>query len=250
MSEKNKGGGEKLRGGETYHKAPPQKRFWTPPLMIPFPPPFVHAMSFSLQEMGRDQTNPTFGGLQNWVWRGHVMIRFPSPKSQDTFCPPFVNSQHCGLGWRREPLRQRIAGAILKTSLPLENFNRLRYELPMIRALVCGSLEDLILTGRLRSRSKIAIPDGNLEHFQSLLISLRWPRAVAYFTAQFVRGSVFLPFGPDKVMFVPKRAPDAFNFLRHVMRAILSVRPKCSHRCVSLRKSSSTQPKTQPSKPL
>ena len=30
-------------------------------------------------------------------------------------------------------------------------------------------------------------------------------------------------------------APDTFNFLRHVMRAILSVRPKCSHRCVSLK---------------
>ena len=27
------------------------------------------------------------------------------------------------------------------------------------------------------------------------------------------------------------------NLLRHVMRAILSVRPKCSHRCVSLKKS-------------
>ena len=26
------------------------------------------------------------------------------------------------------------------------------------------------------------------------------------------------------------------NFLRHVMRAIWSVRPKCSHRCVSLKK--------------
>ena len=54
-----------------------------------------------------------------------------------------------------------------------------------------------------------------------------------------------------------RKAPDAFNFLRHVMRAILSVRPKCSHRCVSLKdiplkpvKSSSTQPKTQPSKRL
>ena len=30
-------------------------------------------------------------------------------------------------------------------------------------------------------------------------------------------------------------APDTFNFLRHVMRAICSVRPKCSHRCVSLK---------------
>ena len=40
------------------------------------------------------------------------------------------------------------------------------------------------------------------------------------------------------------------------MRAIWSVRPKCSHRCVSLKETSlkpvpsSTQPKTQPSKPL
>ena len=46
-------------------------------------------------------------------------------------------------------------------------------------------------------------------------------------------------------------------FLRHVMRSNLSVRPKCSHRCVSrketprnLSKSSSAQPKTQLSKPL
>ena len=38
-----------------------------------------------------------------------------------------------------------------------------------------------------------------------------------------------------------RNAPDTFNFLRHVMRAILSVRPKCSHRCVSL--------KENPSKP-
>ena len=32
-----------------------------------------------------------------------------------------------------------------------------------------------------------------------------------------------------------REAPDTFNFLRHVMRAIWSLRPKCSHRCVSLR---------------
>ena len=32
-----------------------------------------------------------------------------------------------------------------------------------------------------------------------------------------------------------REAPDTFNFLRHVMRAIWSVRPKCSHRCVSLK---------------
>ena len=32
-----------------------------------------------------------------------------------------------------------------------------------------------------------------------------------------------------------RKVPDTFNFLRHVMRAIWSVRPKCSHRCVSLK---------------
>ena len=30
-------------------------------------------------------------------------------------------------------------------------------------------------------------------------------------------------------------APDTFNFLRRVMRAIWSVRAKCSHRCVPLK---------------
>ena len=33
-----------------------------------------------------------------------------------------------------------------------------------------------------------------------------------------------------------RKAPDTFKFLRHVMRAVWSVRPKCSHRCVSLKK--------------
>ena len=48
-----------------------------------------------------------------------------------------------------------------------------------------------------------------------------------------------------------RKAPDTFNFLRHAMRAILSFRPKCSHRCVSL-KETPLKPvqKTQPSKPL
>ena len=37
--------------------------------MIRSPPPFVHALSFSLEETGTDQTNPIFWGLQNWFWR-------------------------------------------------------------------------------------------------------------------------------------------------------------------------------------
>ena len=35
-----------------------------------------------------------------------------------------------------------------------------------------------------------------------------------------------------------RKAPDTFNFLRHVMRAIWSVRPKCSHRYVTLKETS------------
>ena len=34
-----------------------------------------------------------------------------------------------------------------------------------------------------------------------------------------------------------RKAPDTFQFLRHVVRAILSVRPNCSHRCASLKES-------------
>ena len=45
---------------KTYHKTPSQKRFWTPPPMIRFPPPFVFALLFSLEETGTDQANPTF----------------------------------------------------------------------------------------------------------------------------------------------------------------------------------------------
>ena len=54
-----------------------------------------------------------------------------------------------------------------------------------------------------------------------------------------------------------RKAPGTFKCLRRVARAILSVRPKCSHRCVSLKESplkhvssSSTGPEYQPSKPL
>ena len=38
---------------------------------------------------------------------------------------------------------------------------------------------------------------------------------------------------PLALRVLARKVPDTFNFLRHVMRAILSARPKCSHRCVS-----------------
>ena len=73
-------------------------------------------------------------------------------------------------------------------------------------------------------------------------------------------GSYFLRVwgsSPQSQILQSEKGLIRFTCLGHVMRAILSVWPKCSHRCFSLkeplqnlRKSSSTQPKTQPSKPL
>ena len=45
----------------------------------------------------------------------------------------------------------------------------------------------------------------------------------------------YFEFIPIPLPITFRDAPDTFNFLRHVMRAIWSVRPKCSHRCVSLK---------------
>ena len=88
LQRKTKGGGKTQgRGKHTINPLP--KNGFGPPIYdtIP-PPPFVHAMSFSLEETDTDQTNPTFWGLQNWFWRGCFMVRFPPQKSHDTFCPP------------------------------------------------------------------------------------------------------------------------------------------------------------------
>ena len=43
--------------------------------------------------------------------------------------------------------------------------------------------------------------------------------------------------GEDKSphQLIIRNAPDTFIFLRHVTRATWSVRPKCSHKCVSLK---------------
>ena len=51
--------------------------------MIRFSPAFVHALSFSLEETGADQTNPP-----KLVLEGGLYSTFPPPpKSHDTFCP-------------------------------------------------------------------------------------------------------------------------------------------------------------------
>ena len=68
LQRKAKGGGNSGEG-KTYHKAPPQKRLWSPPITL----------SFSLEETGADQTNPIFWGLQNWSWRGHFSEKSSRP---------------------------------------------------------------------------------------------------------------------------------------------------------------------------
>ena len=57
---KTKGGG-KLRGGENIPQSPFPKTVLDAPAYDTFAsPPFVHALSFSLEETGTDQTNPIF----------------------------------------------------------------------------------------------------------------------------------------------------------------------------------------------
>ena len=59
-SEKNKGGWKTQGRGKHTIKPLPKNGFGPPPPMTRFPPPFVHALSFSLEQTCTDQTNPTF----------------------------------------------------------------------------------------------------------------------------------------------------------------------------------------------
>ena len=49
--------------------------------------------------------------------------------------------------------------------------------------------------------------------------------------------AVFKKFVQKNFVRIVRKAADTFKFLRHVMRAIWSVRPRCSHRCLSLKES-------------
>ena len=76
-------GRERQRGlensgkGSTYHKTPPQKLFFgAAPPKVPSPPPrFGNALSCPLEEMGSDQSNPTFRGLQS-IFEGALYSAF------------------------------------------------------------------------------------------------------------------------------------------------------------------------------
>ena len=47
-------------------RSQPKKQFWNLPPSMVRSPPFVHALSFSLETTGTDQTNLSFCGFQNW----------------------------------------------------------------------------------------------------------------------------------------------------------------------------------------
>ena len=75
--------GERQRGVENL-----KSEGWDPDCLLPPPPPFVHALSFSFEERGTDQTNRTISGLQNWFWRGCSAVRFPPPPIARYVLPP------------------------------------------------------------------------------------------------------------------------------------------------------------------
>ena len=73
-----------------------------------------------------------------------------------------------------------------------------------------------------------------LAQFIPVLVSVPGKRFRRFRFRSRFRGKRFQRFRfPVPVRF--RKAPDTFNFLRRVVRAILSVRPKCFHRCVSLK---------------
>ena len=80
FSEKNKGGG--TREGKTYHEAPPQKRCWTPPLMIRPPPPFCSCPVISLRGNGHRPDESHFLRPPKLVLEGTLYGTFPPPPSK------------------------------------------------------------------------------------------------------------------------------------------------------------------------
>ena len=73
-------GGENSGEGKAYHKTPPQKRFWTPPLMIRFPPPLCLRNVILLRGNGHRPDKSHFLRPPKLVLEGVLYGTFPSPK--------------------------------------------------------------------------------------------------------------------------------------------------------------------------
>ena len=90
--EKNKGGWKTQGRGKHTIKPLPQNGL-DPPTYDTFSLPVCSHNVISLEGTGTDQTNPTFGTLQNWLWRAHSMVRFPPKNRTIRFAPPLTVSQ-------------------------------------------------------------------------------------------------------------------------------------------------------------
>ena len=98
FSEKQRGG-ENSGEGKTYHKSAPQKRFWTPPLMVRFPPPppLCSRNVILLRGNGHRPDKSHFLRPPKLVLEGVLYGTFPPPppKSHDTFPPPLRIPKFC-----------------------------------------------------------------------------------------------------------------------------------------------------------
>ena len=112
---KTKGGVENSGEGKTYHKTPPQKRFWTPPPMIRSPPPPVCSRNvISLRGNGHRPDQSHFRSPPKLFLEGTPkVVRFPPPKSHDTF-PPRPVGRFPNWAKRGGPERPFPIGRILK----------------------------------------------------------------------------------------------------------------------------------------
>ena len=116
FSEKSKGGGG-TRGRGKHSIKPLPKTGLDPPTYDAIPPPFAHALSFSLEEPGTDQTHP-ISQASKTGFGGALSCTFSPPKSHNTFCPPFANRPFF---WFGLPERHHLSNGI---------FNRTRQKHP------------------------------------------------------------------------------------------------------------------------
>ena len=119
--------------GKTYHKTPSQKRFWTPPPMIRFPPPVCFRPVVFLRGNRHRPGKSHFLRPPKLVLEGALYGTFPPQNRTIRFAPPLAAFQ------RFSPLARKALKA--KSSLPLSA--RIRREIFAI--LLSGLSSQLVL---------------------------------------------------------------------------------------------------------
>ena len=97
IREKQRGGVENSGEGKTYHRTPPQKRFWPPPpTMIRFPPSRLFTPCDLLwRKRAQTRQIPLSEASKSGFWRGHSTVRSPPQNRTIRFAPPLAISQDC-----------------------------------------------------------------------------------------------------------------------------------------------------------